>query len=137
MDKHEVDILHREINAALRPILERHGLDLLPSTLTHDNYGFRKSIKAVLRTVPVRQERIVGRLGNGTIGDMTGAMAEARIKAGNANPGPAFIRDPRSGRIRPVFITERKRTKYGFYFTDEQPRRNMLGHFALFTTEAP
>jgi hypothetical protein len=64
------------------------------------------------------------------------SIAEMRIKAGNANPGPAFLRDPRNGRIRPVFITERKRTKYGFYFTDE-PRRNMLGHFNLFTTEAP
>ena len=129
MDRHEIEILHNEITSALRPILERHGLDLLPSTLTHDDFGFRKPIKAVLRTVPVQQTRSIG-------GMDAGAMAEAHIKAGYANPGPAFIRDPRSGRIRPVFITERKRTKYGFYFTDE-PRRNMLGHFRLFTTEAP
>ncbi len=132
MDKFEVEILHNEITAALRPILAKHGLELLPSTLTHDSNGFRKPIKAIRRVLAQRPPS------SPVAGFQAGAFDESRMKSGHAGPGPAFVKDNRAGgRIRPVMITEAKRTKYAFYFTDVPEVRHMLGHFQLFTTEAP
>ena len=120
MNKRQLTVIHEELNAAIDAVLEKHGFEHLPGTLTYDGDGFRLPIKATrsvtLQTALTAPDRV--------------------IKAGLARPGTkAKVFDSRGAQAyRDVIITEAKVKKYSFYFADDPQKRSMIGHFGLFSS---
>lgn len=120
MNKLVVERMHNELSAAIKPILEKYGLNLQPSTLTHN-------IDSI--SLPIKGTRAV------TITTALTATTET-LRNGFARIGTkAVVFDSRNMRsYRNVIITEVKRKKYGFYYLDDPQKRPMIGHFELFSS---
>ena len=117
MNRAQVNLFHDEISNAVRPILAKYGMDLLPSTLHYTPDTISLPIKGVKRV---------------TISEAV-FVDDTSLKFGFAGPGAkAWVTD-RDGSRREVIITERKQKKYSFYFAGDAARRPMLGHFSLFS----
>jgi hypothetical protein len=126
MTESQVKQMHDELSAVARSILEKYGMDLIPSSLTYTRKvdrsgieGFRVQIKGIARV---------------TVETAKTAHSDQHLRVGLAGPNTkAWVTD-RPGNRREVIITEVKRTKYAFYFADDPNRRQMLGQFHLFST---
>lgn len=120
MDKFQAQQFHNEVNAALRPICDKFGLDYQGGTLTYGSDGIRIPIKA-----------------NTKVTITTALTADTNmIRAGFARPGTkAIVFDSKETHSnREVILVEAKRTKYLFYFANDPQKRKMLGHFSLFSS---
>ena len=119
MQREQLKSLHSEIDAAVKEIVERYGLEYLGGTLTQDVNGIRMPIKA-----------------NRAVTVTTALTADSQtLRAGWARAGTkAIVFDSKeTHQHREVIITEVKRKKYGFYFADDPRKRPMIGHFGLFS----
>jgi len=120
MQREQLKRLHAEIDSAMKPIVEKYGLEYLGGTLTHNGDGISMPIKAT-RAVTI-----------------TTALTSTTdtIKAGYARVGTKVLifdsRETKQHRV--AIITDVKRKKYGFYFADDPQKRPMIGHFALFSS---
>lgn len=124
MQEHQIETMHRELKEAARVVLAKYGMDLMPSSLSYSRKpdrsgveGFHVQIKGITQVTTETAKTTFDQL----------------IRAGFAEPNTkAWVTD-RNGRRREVIITESKRSKYAFYFADDQRKSPMLGHFRLFS----
>lgn len=121
MKKSEIGKFHTELITAIKAVAAKYNMVIEPSNLRYgtaeDNISdFRVQIKG-LYDKPVEE--------------VTGSSDKDVIQNGWAKPNTkAAVYD--KGQLRDVIIVSSKRTKYVFYFADDQEKKHMIGPFKAF-----